>query len=280
MQVTASLFALLGETTVAQVSRDQTDIFGELFWAFLILGTIVGVVVISYILYNALKYRDDSPAPTGRYDVEEIEDDAKVARPTLGEIPTGVGKAGGKKLFVSFAISAIIVIALVTFAYWNLLLVEGTPDQENSLDIDVEANSFNYDYEYPSGLEVGGGDEPLVVPVDRVIALNVTACAPGECVQDGETEVWHTWSSPDLQASTDAIPGQFSETWFVANEPGEYRVECRELCGAGHSSMNFENGVQALSEDDFREWCDNQDEGCLGDDQDLDEWLDETGGEN
>ncbi len=278
MQVTAmTASSLFGDSTVAQSS--QVEIFSNLFTAFLVLGTLVGVVVISYILYNVYKYRDDTPTPEGRYDIEETDEDDGVARPQLGEIPTGVGKAKGKKLFLSFAISAVIVVGLVTFAYWNLLIVEGTPDDEDSLDIMVEANSFNYDYEYPSGLTIGGGEDPLIVPENRVVALNVTACHPGECIEGGQTEVWHTWSSPDLQASTDAIPGQYTETWFLAEETGDYRVECRELCGAGHSSMNFDNGdgVVVKSEEEFKEWC--EDEECMDSDE-LNDWLDRTGGEN
>lgn len=272
MLVTGTL-SLLSSTTVAQVSQDQTEIFNNLYWGFLILGTIVGVVVISYILYNAYKYRSDDPTPEGQYDIEETDDDG-VARPQLGEIPTGVGKAGGKKLFLSFAISAVIVLGLITFAYWNLLLVEGAPDDADDLEITVVADQFDYSYEYPGG---EAGDGTLVVPEDRVITLNVTSCHPGECGEAGSGNVWHTWSSPDLRASTDAIPAQYTTTWFRADEPGEYRVECRELCGTGHSAMNFEAGVEVLEDDEFEDWCLDND--CMDEDE-LTDWLDRTGGEN
>lgn len=265
--------------TVAQVSRDQVDVFDDLFLGFLVLGTLVGVVVISYILYNVFKYRDDNGTPTGRYDVEEVDpadDDADVARPRLGEVPTGVGKGGGKKLFVSFAISAIIVLALITFAYVNLLHVEATPDDADSLDIVVEANQYSYEYTYPSGET----EDTLVVPESRVVSLNVTSCHPGECGdprEDGSGQVMHTWTAPDLRASTDAIPGQYTQTWFQASETGTYDVVCRELCGAGHSGMNFDEGVEVLSDDEFETWCDDND--CMDSDE-LSDWLDRTGGEN
>lgn len=266
-----------GVTTLAQVSRDQLDIFNDLYWAFLILGTIVGVVVVSYIMYNAIKYRVDEEDADGGYDVEEIEEeDPDVARPTLGEIPTGVGKPGGKKLFLSFSISALIVLTLITFAYWNLLLVEGTPDNEdvNDLEIEVVADQFSYTYEYPSGATT----DTLYVPTDRVITINATSCHPGECTTEyGSGNVWHTWSSPDLKASTDAMPGQYTQTWFQVNEAGSYRVECRELCGGGHSTMHFDEGVVALSDEEFRDWCTN--ESCMAEGE-LNTWLNDTGGEN
>ncbi|PSP83957.1 cytochrome c oxidase subunit II, partial [Halobacteriales archaeon QH_8_68_33] len=85
--------------------RAPAEVFQRIFLVFLGLGTLVGTVVISYTLYNAYKYRyreDADPAP-----------DAD--RPELGEVPEGGGK--GKKLFLSFGLSAIIVLSLVAWTY-------------------------------------------------------------------------------------------------------------------------------------------------------------------
>jgi len=274
MLVTGTLPFLSGSTTVAQAPQSQVSIFDTLFGGFLLLGTIVGVVVILYILYNAYSYRVDGDEPKGQYDVEETDEEGSVARPRLGEIPTGTGKSGGKKLFLSFSISAILVLGLITFAYWNLLLVEGTPDDADTLEVGVEANTYAYTYEYPGG---EAGDGTLYVPTDRVIELNVTSCDPGACGDMGSGNVWHTWSSPDLRASASAIPAQYSTDWFVADEPGSYRVACRELCGAGHSTMNFDEGVVALEDEAFRDWC--LEEGCMAE-AELTDWLNRTEAEN
>lgn len=295
MLVTGTALSLPGFATVAQASENPVAIFDTLYTAFLVLGTLVGVVVISYLLYNAWTYRSGDSTQDGQYDIEETHDDESVARPHLGEVPTGVGKAGGKKLFVSFAISAVAVLLLITFAYWNLLLVEGTPDDANDIEVDVVANTYDYTYDYPGGAETN----TLYVPTDRVVTLNVTSChSPGtldrgeysgdqidnmECpnVSAGEVEntgnVWHSWTSPDLRASGDAIPGQYTETWFVADEPDTYRVACRELCGAGHSSMNFEEGVVALEDEAFEDWCLEND--CMAEEE-LTAWLNQTRGES
>jgi cytochrome c oxidase subunit 2 len=272
--VTGISLSLPRLATVAQATENPVAIFDNLYTAFVILGSLVGIVVISYLLYNAYKYRADESTPEGQYDIEETDEEESVARPQLGEVPTGVGKAGGKKLFMSFAISAVIVLSLITFAYWNLLLVEGTPDDADSLDIGVEANQYAYTYEYPGG---EAGDGTLYVPTDRVISLNITSCDPGECGEAGSGNVWHTWSSPDLRASGDAMPAQYTTTWFVAEETGTYRVECRELCGAGHSGMNFDEGVVALEDEEFKDWC--LENGCMAEGE-LNDWLNRTKGEN
>jgi cytochrome c oxidase subunit 2 len=266
--------------TVAQTSRNQVDVFNSLYSTFVVLGTVVGVIVISYVLYNAYKYRASAPNAEGQYDIEEeAEDESDVARPRLGEVPTGAGKGGGKKLFMSFAISAVIVLSLVVFAYFNLLYVEGAADQDsaNALDIGVEANQYGYTYTYPSGNTTSASGEGLVVPEGRTISINATSCHPGECGDYGRGNVWHTWSSQELRASADAMPGQYTETWFQADEPGTYRVQCQELCGAGHSTMNFDEGVVVKEPSEFKTWCLNN--SCM-DEERLNTWLNETGGEN
>src|SRR6056297_3021582 len=109
---------LAGTRPVVPLQLDQllprgtrVDVFAQIYWVFLALGTLVGVVVIGYMLYNAWKYRDDGP-----------RNESTVDRPQLGEIPEGGGK--GRKLFISFSLSAIIVVSLIVWTYAMLLYVE------------------------------------------------------------------------------------------------------------------------------------------------------------
>lgn len=273
-----TLHSLFDSATVAQVTDTQVDVFNELYWLFVIVGTLVGVVVISYILYNAYKYRTDEPTPEGRYDIDpesfDDEDDPKVARPRLGEVPSAAETGSGKKLFLSFAISAIIVLGLIIFAYYNLLYVESTAEieeDEEALEVYVLAERFFFEYEYPSGETF----DELVVPKDAVVTLNVTSCHPGEC----DNDVMHNWGSPDFRAKSDAIPGQYTQTWLMADEVGEYRAICYELCGAGHHDMREDEGIVVKEDEAWIDWCDGND--CLdGDREDIVDWLEEARGEN
>ncbi len=209
--------------------QTRVDVFEEIFLVFLGLGTLVGVVVIAYTLYNAYKYRDTDGAADA--------DDA----PTLGELPTG--GQGGKKLFLSFGLSAIIVISLVIWTYGMLLYVEDGPDNnpEDAIEVDVEGFAFGWSYAYDNGLEPAD----LVVPAGEPVWLEVTA-----------TDVWHAYGITDLRVKADAIPGETDETWFIADEPGEHVAECFELCGFGHSGMDGD--VIVLSEDEYEDWVDEQ----------------------
>ncbi|TKX52057.1 cytochrome c oxidase subunit II, partial [Halorubrum sp. SS7] len=58
-------------------------------------------------------------------------------------------------------------------------------------------------------------------------------------------DVWHNFGSSRLRIKSDAIPGEYSQTWFsvssetVREQGGNatYLVQCFELCGPGHSAM-------------------------------------------
>ena len=201
-------------------------VFDRIFTVFLLLGTLVGIVVIAYMLYNAYKYRD-----TGE------EDD--LDRPVLGELPEGGGK--GKKLFTSFALSAVIVISLVAWTYGTLLYVEEGPAAADSVEVEVEGYQFGWRFTYPNGHTTDG---VLRVPADQGVRLRITSA-----------DVFHNFGIPELKVKSDAIPGQTSETWFIAEETGTYTANCYELCGAGHSYMTAD--VVVMEPDEYRAWYDD-----------------------
>ena len=219
---------LLGLLAAQGDIRTPAEVFQEIFTVFLVLGTVVGIVVIGYTIYNAYKYRDGSD--NGKEKDEE--------RPQLGEIPSGGG--GGKKLFVSFGISAIIVISLIIWTYGTLLYIETGPAeaQGDALEIQVEGYQFGWEFQYPNGHTV---QNELRVPADQPVDLKITS-----------RDVFHNFGIPAMRIKADAIPGETTETWFVAEETGTYHAQCYELCGAGHSFMEADLIVMEPSE--YEEW--------------------------
>ena len=218
----------------------QAEVFEEIFFVFLSLGTLVGIVVVSYTLWNVYKYRDDGSDPDEEFDA-----------PVVGELPTGQGGPKAKKLFLSFGLSAVVVISLVVYAYGILLYVEYVFffEQKTAYEITVEGYQFGWEYIYPNG---HSEMSELVVPADQRIDLTVTS-----------RDVWHNFGSSELRIKSDAIPGEESETWFsvsseeVEAQGGEatYMVECFELCGSGHSAMKGQ--ITVLPQDEWEEWYAN-----------------------
>ncbi|MFC7075256.1 cytochrome c oxidase subunit II [Haloarcula halophila] len=212
--------------------RAPSDVFNSIFEVFLGLGTLVGIVVIAYTMYHALKYRESAS--------DEDPYAEKVERPSMGELPTG--GSGGRKVFYSFGISAIIVVSLIAWTYTTLLYVETAPEGDNidAMEIDVEGYRFGWTFRYPNGHE----SATLRVPKDRVVKLNVTS-----------RDVFHNFGIPELRVKTDAVPGQTTTAWFTAPETGTYEAKCYELCGSGHSVMTAP--VHVMPGDEYDAWYAN-----------------------
>lgn len=208
-------------------------VFNQIFTVFMILGTVVGIVVFVYMLRKAWRYRAGADHD---YDEEGVE------RPQLGELPSGSG--GGRKLFVSFSMSAIIVISVIAWTYGTLLFVEtGSPVDEAGADditIEVIGSQFTWEYVYPNGYR----SSTMRVPQGTEVRLRVTS-----------SDVFHNFGAPGLRVKTDAMPGEYTETWFLADETGTYHVGCYELCGAGHSYMTSE--IVVMEPSAYEEWYAN-----------------------
>ena len=213
---------------VLQATDVQTmdEIFPNIYRMFVILGTIVGTVVITYMIYNAYKYRESAEHAS------ELDAD----RPQLGELPEDQG--GGKKLAVSLTLSAMIVIGLTGWTYVALRDVEGgVPDPSEDIEIRVEGYQFGWQFIYPNGHT----STTLRVPEDRPVTLTVTS-----------RDVIHNFGIPAFNIKTDAIPQQTTDTWFIADNTGAYTIQCFELCGPGHSVM--ESKVVVMEPEKYDKW--------------------------
>lgn len=201
----------------------QQSVFHELFWVFTALGVIIGAAVIGYLLWKAYQYRASRP----------VTDDGDVDRPRLGQLPSG--SDGGRHLLVSFSISGIIVIALIAWTYGSLLYVaqgvnEHPPtDSGEQMDVTVVGHQFYWEFQYHN---VSGHNQTVTsnnelrVPRDALVRFRLTSA-----------DVFHNFGIPKLKVKADAIPGQNTTTWLVAEQKGTYTARCYELCGQGHSYM-------------------------------------------
>jgi cytochrome c oxidase subunit 2 len=88
-------------------------------------------------------------------------------------------------------------------------------------------------------------DNPLVVPVGKKIRIITTA-----------NDVIHAWMVPAFAVKQDAIPGFVRDTWFKAEQTGDFYGQCAELCGKEHAYMPIH--VRVLSVDDYSKWADGK----------------------
>ena len=83
--------------------------------------------------------------------------------------------------------------------------------------------------------------EPMVVPVNQVVRVQVTAA-----------DVIHAFALPAFGLKTDAIPGRLNETWFRAEKTGTFYGQCSELCGVDHAFMPIE--IKVVTPAEFDAW--------------------------
>jgi cytochrome c oxidase subunit 2 len=84
-------------------------------------------------------------------------------------------------------------------------------------------------------------DNPLVVPVGQKIRVITTA-----------NDVIHAFMVPAFGIKQDAIPGFVRDTWFRAEQTGDFYGQCAELCGKEHAYMPIH--VKVLSAQDYTAW--------------------------
>jgi len=84
-------------------------------------------------------------------------------------------------------------------------------------------------------------DNPLVVPADTIIRVQVTG-----------TDVIHSWFIPSFGVQEYAIVGRLNESWMKIDHPGTYYGQCNQICGVNHAFMPIK--VEAMPKDAFQHW--------------------------
>ena len=88
-------------------------------------------------------------------------------------------------------------------------------------------------------------DHPLVVPVGKKVRIITTA-----------NDVIHAWMVPAFGIKQDAIPGFVRDTWFKAEQTGDFYGQCAELCGKEHAYMPIH--VKVLPANEYTSWVEGE----------------------
>ena len=118
----------------------------------------------------------------------------------------------------------------------------------DAMDVFVQGKKWMWKFAYPGG---PNAIDSLRVPANRPVRLLITS-----------RDVIHSFFVPALRIKMDALPGRYTQTWFVADRPGRYEIFCAEYCGLGHSSMLGELVVMPAA--DFDAWIQQQRSGLAG----------------
>jgi len=115
------------------------------------------------------------------------------------------------------------------------------PDSEFGFDSFMLAREELEEYGYSQDEYLLATDTAMVVPVNKIIVVQVTGA-----------DVIHAWAMPAFGVKQDGVPGRLAELWFSVEKEGIYFGQCSELCGKDHSYMPIT--VKAVSQEVYDEW--------------------------
>jgi len=155
-------------------------------------------------------------------------------------------------------VPVLILVAIAIPSFKLMYYMDEVPAAD--MTIKVTAHQWYWSYEYPDkgGLAFDSNliqekdlkpgqkrllevDNPLVVPVDTTIRVQVTG-----------TDVIHSWFVPSFGVQEYAIIGRLNEAWMKVLHEGIYYGECNQICGVNHAFMPI--AVKVVSKDDFQKW--------------------------
>jgi cytochrome c oxidase subunit 2 len=193
-----------------------------LTWTFFAVCGVVYIAVLAALMIATLRRRRDD------------DDSLRVTR-RLGTI---VGAA-----------TAVTVITLVVLTVSSIVAGRGltTPSGAGAVVIDVVGHQWWWDFTYQD-----------VTPNEWVTSPNELHLPAGVPVvlRAQARDVIHSFWVPNLQGKRDLIPGILTYLWLQADQPGEYRGQCAEFCGAQHAHMAFR--VVVHRRDEFQQWLRHQ----------------------
>ena len=222
------------EPGVTSFSQGAYDIHTIVMW----ICVVIGIIVYGAMTYSILNHRKSNHPNPAKFDDN-----------TTIEILWTV-------------VPVLILIAIAVPATKVLLAMEDTSNSDMSIKVTGYQWKWHYDYvgedvSFFSNLSTPKEqimnqeektenyllevDNRVVIPTNKKVRFLFTA-----------NDVIHAWWIPAFGVKKDAIPGFINEGWAEVPEPGVYRGQCAELCGANHGFMPIV--VEAKSEEDYLAW--------------------------
>lgn len=138
--------------------------------------------------------------------------------------------------------SALAIFVVINPGFVGLAEIRGEPSSDYV--INMEAQQFSWKVIYDNGEEAL---DELVVPAHARVRYDVTS-----------VDVVHSFWIPAFRIKIDAVAGLTTQAFATAEHEGSMdddpnlRVQCAELCGAGHATMMLP--IRVVSEEEFVEY--------------------------
>jgi cytochrome c oxidase subunit II len=221
----------------------NADDINTLYWVMLVIGVVLLIAINGALLAVMTRFR----AERGRQ-----------PRRLVLRRPAQLGAAG------AFAVLAIVTFILGVIVTGDAKQIEATgPDglqgstvltaqrgltppatstKSAPLEIKACGQQWIWRYEYPDGTY---SYYELVVPVDTAVVVKLCS-----------TDVVHRWYVPGLSGKFDATPGESNQTWFKADETGDFDGASYAFSGASYAVMRTR--VHVVDVPTYQAWLEQQ----------------------
>ena len=211
----ALLFANLGDPLFPKPTSTTAGAVDDLFYFILLVSIGFFAIIVGVMLLFLVRYRE---------------------RPGVEVEPS---PSHNNWLEVGWTAFPSLVVGVIFFwGFTAYLDMRQAPDE--NYEIQVIAKKWTWSFVYPNGHV----DNNLHVPIDKPVRLVMTS-----------DDVIHSLFIPAFRLKMDIIPGRYTDTWFEANEAGDYTLFCTEYCGTQHSTMLAKVVVHPSGE--FDRWLEN-----------------------
>lgn len=145
--------------------------------------------------------------------------------------------------------TALAIFVVINPGFVGLAEIRGEPNADYV--IEMEAQQFFWKVTYPNGAEAL---DELVIPSEKRVRYDVHSL-----------DVIHSFWIPAFRIKIDAVPGLTTQAFATAEGEGSQeddvnlRVQCAELCGAGHAAMALP--VRLVTDEEFNEYMESLVEG-------------------
>ncbi|HRN76806.1 cytochrome c oxidase subunit II [Ottowia sp.] len=227
---------------VTKIAEEQF----ALHWYLLIVCTVIFVLVFAVMFYSMLKHRKSQGAKAASFHESVVVEVTWTVIPFL--IIIGMALPATKLVVAQKdTTNADLTIKATGYQWkWGYDYLNGEGEGISFLSTLDPSHRAMSNAGKPEGdnylLKV---DNPLVVPVGKKVRVITTA-----------NDVVHSWMVPSFGVKQDAIPGFVRDTWFRAEQTGDFYGQCAELCGKEHAYMPIH--VKVLAQNEYTAWVDSE----------------------
>jgi len=185
-----------------QFAPDQASNFAAkydlLFTVITALTVFFTVVVLSIVVFFAIKYRTGSKADRSRPQHENLRIEVAWSVPPL-------------------------ILGIIIFAWGASDFIELRRPPKNAVEIFVIGKQWMWHIQHPDGVrEMNELHVPEGVPVKLTMISQ---------------DVIHAFYIPQFRVQYMVVPGHYTYEWFTPTKPGRYYLFCAMHCGTQHSEM-------------------------------------------